>query len=60
MGKKTRRAHGGSRKIGRNKMKAGIYKNEGRREKNKARRIKKHLKRHVNDRQSAKRLEALS
>jgi hypothetical protein len=45
-----------NRKWGSNKAYCLRYKNEGRQEKNRARRIKRHLKRHPNDLQG---LEAL-
>lgn len=38
-----------NRKIGRNAAKCARYSAEGRREKNKARKILRHLKRHPND-----------
>ena len=37
------------RKIGRNKVKCEAYRKAGRRERNKARKIRKHLKFHPND-----------
>ena len=39
------KSHGGSKKIGRNKIKCLRYRMEGRREKNKARRIAKEARR---------------
>ena len=44
------------RKHGRNKVKCSNYRSKGRREANKAKKLKKHLKRHPNDEQSRVRL----
>jgi len=43
-GKQKKQKGGGAKKIGRNKVKCGKYRAEGRREKNKARKIKKQKK----------------
>lgn len=48
MGAKSAKAKG--RKIGRNKLTCESYARERRREKNKKRRLAKHLKNHSNDR----------
>lgn len=56
---RKRRKSGGTRKYGRNEEKCKRYKLLQIREKNKIRRIKKHLKRHVNDEQSQSFLERL-
>lgn len=45
IGKKSRKKSGGDKKHGRNKVKCARYRSEGRREKNKARRIAKEMKR---------------
>ena len=60
MGKRQKRGHGGSRKIGRNKIKCERYQRENRRVKNKIKKIARHLKRHFNDYQSAKYLQNLT
>jgi len=43
--KKTRKKSGGDKKHGRNLAKCALYRREGRREKNKERKQRKHLKR---------------
>ncbi len=50
------RKHGGARKIGRSKVKCERYRLLKTREKNKVRKIKKHLKRNVNDKHALSRL----
>lgn len=50
---------GGSRKIGRNKIKCELYRTRHTRERNKVRKIFKHIKRHPNNLQAKKRLEQL-
>ena len=50
---KKQQKSGGSRKIGRNKIKCDRYKAQNRRLINKAKKIKRHLKTHSNDLQSA-------
>lgn len=59
MGKVNRRGGKKGRKIGRNLTKCAWYRNSKRREKNKIKKIKKHLKRHSQDFMSAKRLTEL-
>lgn len=60
MGSTGRKGHRGVRKYGRNKVKSERYKQEKRREKNKVRKINRHLKFHVNDWASKKRVEELT
>ena len=43
---------GGNKKIGRNKVKCALYKSLKKREKNKIKKIQKHLRGHQNDLQS--------
>jgi hypothetical protein len=47
------------RKVGRDKVKCTLYKAQHRREKNKARKLKKYLRKHSNDKCASKRLEEL-
>jgi hypothetical protein len=60
MSKRISRGHGGSRKIGRNKVKCEQYRREHRREKNKLRRLLKLYKHHPNDKQMANTIKRLS
>ena len=46
----------GNRKVGRNKVKCDWYRSRGTREKNKIRKINKHLKKHPNDKQAKRSL----
>ena len=54
-----RKRQGGktNRKLGRNEVKCKRYRAENRREKNKIRKIRKHLKRHINDRLAKRSLQ---
>ena len=45
---------GGAKKIGRNGARCKVYRDRGVREKNKARKIRRHLKRFPNDLQAAR------
>ena len=49
---------GGSKKHGRNNISCKVYRDSGRREKNKRLKIARHLKLHPKDKQSAKALAA--
>jgi len=50
--RKTRKSHSGNRKHGRNKIKCERYFREHRKEKNKIKKIAKHLKFHINDKKA--------
>ena len=57
--KRTKRGSGGRRKIGRMKAKCERYRLAHKREKNKIRKILKHLRKHPNNLQAKKRIEEL-
>lgn len=55
MGRKKQESRkGGARKKGRNIAKCANYKSLGKRERNKRRKVSKHLRRHPNDRDAIK------
>jgi len=54
--KNAKYGHGGNRKVGRNRIKCLIYKNENRRIKNKIRKSKKYCRHHLNDKQAKNQL----
>jgi hypothetical protein len=59
MVERKRQKGGNSRKIGRNLVKCARYRASHIREKNKIRKIKKHLKKYPNDLKSLRKLESL-
>ncbi len=54
MGKRTRQRGGSSKKIGRDLAKCQLYRNQHRREKNKIKKLNKHIKKHINDKLAIK------
>jgi hypothetical protein len=59
IGRRTKKQSGGSKKIGRNKIKCNAYRAEGRREKNKKRKLLKLLKTQPNNQQIVNALKAI-